>query len=86
MKVELVKGKVMPHRPHLWREMSDQYIDKDFPWRYRLDLDLKINGKKFNLYKETKSFQIVDFVLSDKRPTLFAMSLYNYCKDAQVRE
>ncbi len=81
MKVELLQGKVMPHLPWGWREMSDQYVDKDFPWRYRLDLDLKIDGRKFNLYKDTKNFRIEDCVLQDKRPWLFARDLYRYCKD-----
>ncbi len=58
MKVELVKGRVSPYRPWGWYEMSDKYVNKKFPFRWIVNLDLKVNGKQYNLYKDTKNIEI----------------------------
>ena len=58
IEVELVKGRVSPYRPWGWYEMSGKYVNKKFPFRWIVNLDLKVNGKKYNLYKDTKNIEI----------------------------
>jgi len=58
MKLELVKGTVSPYMPWDWVNMSDKYINKEFPFRWIMDLDIKVDGKNFKLYKDTKNIEI----------------------------
>ena len=58
MKIELVKGIITPYRPWHWYDMSDTYVNKEFPYRWIMNLDLKVNGKRHKLYKDTKNVEI----------------------------